>query len=286
MTHALAPAGLMLFLLTAPALAADPIRVDVQARRVQPGELVVLTLTVPENVSVVRVHAFDRDIPTFKVGEGLWRALVGIDVAVKAGRHTVTIDAGGPLRATHELRVLPHRFPSRRLTVDESFVNPPPAVQGRIVREAQELVALWRASAPERLWTGSFVRPVPEAANSAFGSRSIFNGQPRAPHGGADFTSPAGTPVHAPTAGRIVLARSLYFTGNTIVIDHGLGLFSLLAHLSRLDAPEGAAVIADEVVGLVGATGRVTGPHLHWAVRLNDARIDPLSILAVLGREP
>jgi murein DD-endopeptidase MepM/ murein hydrolase activator NlpD len=163
--------------------------------------------------------------------------------------------------------------------VDEAFVNPPAAEQERIAQEAKELAALWEASVDSRLWTGAFVRPVPQAANSAFGSRSILNGLPRSPHGGADFASPAGTPIKAPNAGRVVLAKALYYTGNTVVIDHGLGLFSLFAHLSATDVSAGATVAAGQRVGLVGQTGRVTGPHLHWAVRLNGARVDPLSLL-------
>ena len=127
------------------------------------------------------------------------------------------------------------------------------------------------------------MRPVPGVANSAFGTRSVFNGKPRNAHGGADFLSPAGTPVQSPNAGRIAIARALYFSGNTVVIDHGLGLFSMLAHLSTIDVHEGDMVTAGEVIGQVGATGRVTGPHLHWAVRANDARIDPLSLMALLG---
>ena len=127
------------------------------------------------------------------------------------------------------------------------------------------------------------MRPVPHDANSAFGTRSIFNGKPRNAHGGADFLSPGGTPVHAPNAGRVAIARSLYFSGNTVVIDHGLGLFSTLAHLSVIEVLEGDPVSAGQVVGLVGATGRVTGAHLHWAVRASGARVDPLSLLALLG---
>jgi murein DD-endopeptidase MepM/ murein hydrolase activator NlpD len=130
------------------------------------------------------------------------------------------------------------------------------------------------------------VRPVPQEANSSFGTRSIFNGTPRNAHGGADFMSPAGTPIHAPNAGRVVIARDLYFSGNTVVIDHGLGLFSTLAHLSAFDVHEGDRVSAGQIVGRVGATGRVTGPHLHWAVRVGSARVDPLSVLSVLGTEP
>lgn len=124
---------------------------------------------------------------------------------------------------------------------------------------------------------------MPQEANSAFGTRSIFNGKPRNAHGGADFLSPSGTIVHAPNAGRIVVARSLYYSGNTVIIDHGLGVFSMLAHLSRIDVKEGDLIIANQTLGLVGATGRVTGPHLHWAVRAGNARVDPLSLLATLG---
>src|SRR5439155_1702388 len=124
-----------------------------------------------------------------------------------------------------------------------------------------------------------------DQANSGFGTRSIFNGRQRSAHGGTDFLSRQGTPVRSPNAGLVVAARDLYFTGNTVIIDHGLGLFSLLAHLSRLVVQEGDTVAAGQVVGLVGATGRVTGPHLHWAVKVSGARVDPLSVLAVAGEK-
>jgi murein DD-endopeptidase MepM/ murein hydrolase activator NlpD len=124
---------------------------------------------------------------------------------------------------------------------------------------------------------------VPDEANSAFGTRSVYNGEPRAPHSGADFLSPAGRPVKAPSAGRVVLADPQYFSGNTVIIDHGLGLFSTLMHLEQIDVKVGDMVTAGQVIGKVGATGRVTGPHLHWSVRLDNARVDPLSLLYVLG---
>src|SRR5262249_16210579 len=136
---------------------------------------------------------------------------------------------------------------------------------------------------PERLWSMPFVRPVQDPANSRFGTRSIFNGEARSPHGGTDFLSPLGTPVKSPNAARVLPARELYFTGNTVIIDHGLGVVSMLAHLSRIDVREGDTVSAGQILGLVGATGRVTGPHLHWALRVSRARVDPLSALAVVG---
>jgi murein DD-endopeptidase MepM/ murein hydrolase activator NlpD len=228
------------------------------------------------------VHAFHRDLPAFRVDDHLWRALIGIDLDVRPGSYPVAVTAG-PAHHSYDLVVEPRTFRTRRLTVNEAFVTPPASEQARIAEEAALLAHVWESPGSERLWAGEFIRPVPGAANSAFGTRSVFNGKPRNAHGGADFLSPSGTPVLSPNAGRIVVARPLYFSGNTVVIDHGLGLFSMLAHLSVVDVHEGDLVTAGQVVGQVGATGRVTGPHLHWAVRASDARIDPLSLLALLG---
>ncbi len=265
--------------------AADPITVTAAARYIQPGELVVLTLTGADDLERIHVRSFDRDVPAFADGPRKWVALVGIDLDVAAGTYAVAIEAhcgAETVHTTYELRVRPHTFATRTLTVDDVFVNPPADMQTRIQQETAELQRIWTTSAPERLWSGAFVRPVPGQAVSRFGTRSVFNGQPRNPHSGADFLSPSGTPIHAPNGGRVLLARELYFSGNTVVIDHGLGLFSLLAHLSAIDVHEGDRLAADQVVGRVGATGRVTGPHLHWAVRASGARVDPLSVLALL----
>jgi len=259
------------------------IHVTAQSRAMQPGELVILTIAAPaSDADPVLVRAFGRGVAAWPTGTGEWRALVGIDLDVKPGTYPVAVQAG-PARVTHDLVVKPRAFRTRTLTVDPAFVTPPESERERIAREAQLLDQVWKSSAAERLWTDAFVRPVPQAANSAFGTRSVFNGQPRNAHGGADFLSPAGTPIHAPNAGRIAIARNLYFSGNTVIIDHGLGMFSMLAHLSSFDVHEGDRVTAGQRIGLVGATGRVTGPHLHWAVRAAGARVDPLSVLAVLG---
>jgi murein DD-endopeptidase MepM/ murein hydrolase activator NlpD len=125
---------------------------------------------------------------------------------------------------------------------------------------------------------------VPDRANSVFGSRSVFNGQPRSPHGGADFASPSGRLIRAPNGGRVVLAEDLYFTGQSVVIDHGLGLVSLFAHLSSIDVAPDTIVTAGDALGRVGATGRVTGPHLHWTVRLAGTRVDPQSLMDVTAQ--
>ena len=278
---------IMTALLVAQAVAPAPaISLAVDARALQPGELVVLTVTTSAPVSSVRGRGFDRPLAPWRVDDTTWRALVGIDLDVAPGAYDVTVETGpaaAPARARRRLVVTAKQFPTRRLTVNPDFVDPPATVLARIEAEAKRISAIWQSSAPSPLWSGAFTPPVPERANSAFGTRSIFNGQARSPHGGADFPSPEGTAVRAPNAGRVVLAGDLYYTGQTIAIDHGLGLVSLFAHLSAIDVLEGASVKPGQVVGRVGSTGRVTGAHLHWTVRAGGARIDPLSLVAVLG---
>ncbi len=287
--HKCRAALLVLFapLFAAGAQQASPLAVTAAARAIQPGELVVLTIRTKGTLDSVRLTAFRTELPAFRADAHSWRALVGVDLDAKPGTHVVSISArsgGAPVSITYNLSVRPKRFPTRRLTVSDSFVNPPPGVQERIDRDSRELAETWKHSAMERLWALPFARPVAAEANSAFGTRSVFNGTPRSPHSGADFPSAEGAPIEAPNAGRVVMARDLYFSGNTVVIDHGLGLFTTLAHLSVIAVHEGDVVARGLVVGRVGATGRVTGPHLHWAVRANGARVDPMSLLAVLGK--
>lgn len=270
-----------------PVRAVDGIEVHEASRAMQPGELVVLTIDVPASAERVTVTAFGRTIPAARADPHTWRALVGLDLDVKPGVHAAVVTArtpAGALTARETLTIAPKQFPTRTLKVNPDFVEPPSGELERIARENARLGKLWASSSPRALWTGPFVRPVPDAANSRFGSRSVFNGKRSSPHTGADFLSGTGTPIKAPNAGVVVLAENLYFSGNTVVIDHGLGLFSLFAHLSAFEVHEGDTVATNDLVGLVGATGRVTGPHLHWAIRASGARIDPLSLLALLGQ--
>ena len=269
------------------ASAADAIQIATSARSIQPGEVVLFTLSTQEPLDALRVRAFDRDVATFRLETQTWESVLGIDLGAKAGSYVVSFEGvsrGHMVSATTTIRIRPRVFGTRVLRVDDAFVNPPGPLIARITNEAAELERVWTESAASRLWGEGFVQPVPGRANGAFGSRSIFNGELRQPHAGGDFVSPAGTPVHAPNSGRVVLARDLYFTGNTVVIDHGLGIFSLLAHFSIVDVHEGATVTRGDTIGEVGATGRVTGPHLHWAVRVNGARVDPLAVLTILGQ--
>lgn len=262
-----------------PLLLAAALSVTAQSRSLRPGELVVLTIVAPPGTTL-RVRAFNRDITPYSVDNRRWRALVGIDLDTRPGTYKVRVDADGRREhAEYSLVVRPRAFRTRRLTVDPDFVTPPASARERIERESTFISAVFRDSNPARQWTQAFVPPVTDPANSAFGTRSVFNGRPRNPHNGADFMSREGAAIHAPNAGRIVVARDLYYSGNTVVIDHGLGLFSTLAHLSAFDVREGDRVAAGDVIGRVGATGRVTGAHLHWGIAVNRAMVDPVLLL-------
>lgn len=289
-TLAFGAATWLLLMGCAPLAAQEPaakrVTIDTMARALQPGELVVYLITAPPETTRVVVTAFGRRSTAIRANDDTWRALVGIDLDTKAGVAATSVTAttaGGPVTVAHALTIEPKQFPTRRLTVNPALVNPPPEAMDRIARENARTNGIYASPATGALWAGAFARPVLDPANSRFGSRSIFNGNRSSPHTGADFLSGSGTPIKAPNRGRVRLAENLYFSGNTVIIDHGLGLFSLFAHLSAFQVKEGDEVATGDVVGLVGATGRVTGPHLHWAVRVNGARIDPLSLLEVLG---
>jgi murein DD-endopeptidase MepM/ murein hydrolase activator NlpD len=206
-----------------------------------------------------------------------WTDLIGVDLSTRPGTY--------PISAETVLKVLPKQFPIRRLRVAPDFVTPPPEALAQIADDNKKLVSIWGRVTP-RKWSGAFLLPVDGQPTSNFGTRSYFNGQRRSPHTGVDFLSPTGTPIRAANHGVVVLAEPLYFTGNTLVIDYGGGLYSMYAHLSEFRAHQGDTVAPETIVGLVGATGRVTGPHLHWAVRLQRAQVDPLSLVAASAATP
>ena len=261
--------------------------VRLHARVYQPGEVVLAMISCPDPLASLHVEAFGRSFPGFAVDDGKnWQALIGIDLATRPGKYRLEIRgktaAGSSAAARPEIAVLQKNFPTRHLTVEEKYVRPSKEEEERIAREAKKVESIFTSTSEERLWKEPFVAPVPGDPISSFGKRSIVNGQARSPHSGTDFKGSTGTPVKAPAGGRVILSENLYFSGNTIILDHGLGVYSFMAHLSVMIVKEGSTVRRGELIGRVGATGRVTGPHLHWTLRLCGARIDPLSLIEVL----
>jgi murein DD-endopeptidase MepM/ murein hydrolase activator NlpD len=212
-----------------------------------------------------------------------WFALAGVDVEGAVGpstlRITVRLSSGDVRDMSRTVEIYAAHYRTGSLTVAPKFVEPGPEALKQIQDEAQLKAKVFAASAPEPLWTDDFRAPVKAAPTDSFGTRRMFNGKLAGIHKGMDFRARTGTPVRAGNNGVVVLARPLYYEGNCVVIDHGLGLFTLSMHLSRIDVEEGQRVATGERLGLSGATGRVTGPHLHWAVRWQGAYLDPAKLL-------
>lgn len=225
------------------------------------------------------VHFHGERVLLRAQGDG-WAAVVGIPLSAKPG--TAFLDVDG--RKVH-FTVRPARYPVQRITLKNPHqVNPDPEELARIAREQALMAPIWEAW-PEGLATDlRFRQPTPGRLTSSFGLRRIFNGEARAPHSGLDIAAPAGQAVRAPADGIVMLTGDFFFSGNTVLIAHGEGVVSLLCHMRDLTVTQGQRVKAGDLLGHVGMTGRATGPHLHWSLSLNDARVDPRLFLPAAGR--
>lgn len=241
---------------------------------------------IPDEPHLKSVHVFwqKKDVPAFREGDA-WITILGVDLDASPGKHAseavLTMDDGRVETREVAVDVVAKKFPTSRLNVDEKFVDLSKADLRRANEESKEADAIDERISTDIVPDEPFASPIPGVAGTNFGVRRIFNGEPRSPHSGADLHAAAGTPVHATNRGRVVLAKNLFFTGNTVILDHGLGIDSLYAHLSRIDVKDGEIVTKGTIVGLVGATGRVTAPHLHWGMRVQGARVDPFSLLGL-----
>jgi murein DD-endopeptidase MepM/ murein hydrolase activator NlpD len=189
-------------------------------------------------------------------------------------------NGGTSFAASARLRPVEVAWARQHLAVKSEYVDPPAAAAARIREEQRRNMAVLGSIRPEREWRTPFVRPVPGEVSGVFGEQRVFNGKPRSSHRGVDLRGAPGTPVRAMADGRVTLAEEQYFSGKVVCVDHGLGLVSLYAHMSAIHVGEGDNVRAGERIGLVGATGRVTGPHLHFAVYVFGLPVDPVSVPA------
>jgi len=264
--------------------AIDPLGLQERIPRVVPqGGAFIVTLKPAVTIEVLRGSLGDQQLIFSADGRGRLQALVGIDLEA-AGQRVLRLEAPdrqGRVRVREwTIRVRPRRFAVQRLTLPQHMVDLDPDASARVSRETDRLKELWRDVTPERFWRGPFASPVrAPRAPEGFGHRRIINDQPRAPHSGADYKAPPGTLVVAANAGRVALAEEQFFAGNAVVLDHGLGLYTIYFHLQTFLVEAGDMVRKGQEIGRVGATGRATGPHLHFGVRLQGARIDPAALL-------
>ncbi|MEC7418967.1 MAG: M23 family metallopeptidase [Pseudomonadota bacterium] len=236
----------------------------------------VYAWSVPAGASDIR---FENN-PVFVVGQ---TALVGIPIRHALGRAQITFVYEGQDQ-THTFEIVDKRYTEQRITLqNKEMVSPNPKQLERIRAESKRQRAIYATvSAPMDLSTG-FSMPLEGITTSLYGHRRFFNDQPRSPHSGLDIAAPTGTPIVAPAQARVALVDDLYYNGKSVFLDHGQGLITMYCHLSEQTVSTGELVQQDQVIGLVGATGRVTGPHLHWSVSLNGYRIDPLAFREALA---
>jgi len=207
-----------------------------------------------------------------------WHAIVGVALSTKPGTHKIVMKQSG-IDYQFEFDVLAYEYEEQRIVIkDKRKVNPAPLDMQRIKKENTRIAAV-KAYRFDALLAHAFSMPAEGTLSSPFGLRRFFNDQPRRPHGGIDIAAPTGTPVYAPAAGLIVDTGNYFFNGNSIFIEHGLGLQTFYAHLSEFHVKAGDKVAAGDLIGEIGATGRVTGPHLHWSVGLNGTWINPSLVL-------
>ncbi|MBI3596015.1 MAG: M23 family metallopeptidase [Nitrospirae bacterium] len=252
--------------------------------RVRQGDLFYFSVRVGPRATSVQGELRHRTIPFFKAeAPGQFRALIGVDLADPPSREDLRVevskDDGSVEQRHYTVEVLPVHFATQELTVPKNYVDLDEETAKRAEEEQEKILQSLSKVTAQKFWEGRFIMPVEGKIAGTFGLRRIMNGEPRSPHSGEDINAPKGTEVHATNEGVVVLVGDFFFSGKSIVLDHGLGLFTMYFHLDEVDVAEGERIHKGVVLGKVGATGRATGPHLHWGMRIDGARVNPLSVL-------
>jgi murein DD-endopeptidase MepM/ murein hydrolase activator NlpD len=256
---------------------------ELRVLRATQGQILEIVLSVPDASVVVEGTWRGQRVPFFSLSDSTRMVgLVGADLASKVGRDALDVTIRSPDKTETRrfvVEVLDASFPVQNLTLPKTMVDLDAATLKRVRKEAKHLRSLFAKTNTQRVWTDDFITPLEGKISGAFGRRRIINGQKKNPHTGEDISAPQGAEVQASNRGIVRLATEQFFSGKSILLDHGLGLFTMYFHLSEMLVKEGDTVDRGVVIGLVGSTGRATGPHLHWGARLNNARVDPYELI-------
>jgi murein DD-endopeptidase MepM/ murein hydrolase activator NlpD len=247
------------------------------------------TSTVPGGVFTARIGLTVNAAPKATVNGkpamvarngDYWMVVVGIPLDAEPGPIRVEILPPQGLAKPVEFDVLPKHYATQELKVPPNQVNLSAEDEARVERESKKVYSALTTFSPDAPATLRLLQPVPGRRSGSFGLRRVFNGESRKPHTGMDIAAPTGTPIKAPLGGRVVDVGNYFFNGNNVMVDHGQGLVTMYCHLSKVRVEVGQELKTGDVLGDVGATGRVTGPHLHWGVSLNGTMVDPALFLA------
>ncbi len=254
---------------------AASLKVLLSPNKVGPGDILQVMV---KNADGPVEGSFDNRAIHFNFIQGAYKAIIGIDLVKEPGKYPLVLTSKG--RTIHRIiRVSKKFYPLQRLTLPEDKVVLSPENEARVEQEQKKLSRIWPVDSM-RLWDGGFSDPLPgKEITTLFGMRRIINNIPKNSHTGVDLSAEEGEPVRAPNSGVVVLAEEQFYSGNSVVLDHGQGIYTMFFHLSKINVRNGQAVMKGDIIGLVGATGRVTGSCLHWGARVQGARVDPLELI-------
>jgi Membrane proteins related to metalloendopeptidases len=257
------------------------------------GDIVVVRVPVEQQTTAVTGRFLSRQIPFFPEASGVtassYIGLVGVDLQDTPGTHELVLDVVMPTghrRLSYNVLVIKEKRAIQHLTLPKDKVDLDEESLTRVKVEQASVRTVLEAVSERRLWASDFLRPVEGPVTGAFGRQRIINGQAKNPHNGEDIAAPLGAEVVAMNDGVVCLTADHFFSGKGVFVDHGLGLYSMYFHLSEVFVKDGEAVKRGQVIGKVGASGRATGPHLHWGVNMNGARVDPLSLIKLSFNRP
>lgn len=248
------------------------------------GEVLWIEVPAANPQASVNGVLLQRNIPFFPVTDGRFAAIVGLDMQDPPGVQELNITlqvADKTELLTYSIEIMKETYSVQHLKLPKNKVDLNSETLKRVRLEQKEMADAFHHIGTQPLWEGAFLEPTKGTVTGRFGSRRVINGQHKRPHSGEDIAAPQGTPVLAINKGTVVATVDHFFSGKGVIIDHGVGLFSMYFHLSEIDVQPGQTLNKGDAVGKVGATGRATGPHLHWGVRLNGARVNPYALTAL-----
>ncbi len=263
--------------------------ISLSSNEVPDGTLlfVVLRPLVTVDLSKIKIKFENEEFPFFKINDDAKEYGSLVVVPFNSKPRKTTVDISWELDSKKETASIPvdvidGHYKSETLSVDEKKVTPPKKVMKRIMKEQKEIGAIYKTITPEKMWSTSFQFPLDTELTSPFGTKRVYNGHMNGFHQGLDFRARTPIPIQAPENARVALAKDLYFTGNTVILDHGFGLFTIYGHMSKLSVKAEERVKKAQIIGLTGASGRATGPHLHWGAVLLRQKFNPLDLKRVL----
>jgi murein DD-endopeptidase MepM/ murein hydrolase activator NlpD len=265
----------LFFLFSAVSHAGD-LRVNLLPSVIQPGDAFLLRIDGQDLSSKPSALLNETPLKFSSCGENCFAAIGTVDISAEPGTYEILVSSDGEDRR-QQLRVLPGQFKTIYITLPQQKVTPGPEEMERILKEADLLESIWKVYT-EKLWEGRFILPLPNPLSTPFGAQRIMNKDTISIHRGVDLKGKEGEEIQASNRGRVVFADELFFGGNTVILDHGVGIFTIYMHLSRFKVIPGDLVSKGDVIGFVGSTGRSTGPHLHFGVKVAGINASPVSL--------